>query len=267
MNQDDDVVNDIKSMLEGAESPVTNECCIYKVPFDVRKLNQDAYTPKIVSIGPFHHNLHPHLRNMERHKLIYCKAFLERTKTSFDTWIHCIQEKELDIRHCYSDTLEFTKKELVKMIFVDAGFIFELFWSAYYNEWSDNETSLLKPWLNTNIRLDLLLLENQIPFFILQGLFNLSFTSASSSTYKKVPSFVDLTIDYFAFYNRCNLKLCDISSVKHFTDLIRTFHLQHPPDRRPRRGTDESVIHLPSATELLEAGVRFKIMLLFWTSL
>jgi len=33
--------------------------CIYKVPDKLRKVNeeQDAYTPKLDSIGPFHHNL------------------------------------------------------------------------------------------------------------------------------------------------------------------------------------------------------------------
>ncbi|KAE9600950.1 hypothetical protein Lalb_Chr13g0292471 [Lupinus albus] len=46
------------------------------VPFDIRLLNQDAYTPKVVSIGPFHHH-NPRLQNMERHKLIYLNKFLE----------------------------------------------------------------------------------------------------------------------------------------------------------------------------------------------
>ncbi|KAE9601005.1 hypothetical protein Lalb_Chr13g0293141 [Lupinus albus] len=49
-----DVVNEIKGMLERAESPITGDCCIYRVPFNIRLLNQDAFTPKVVSIGPFH---------------------------------------------------------------------------------------------------------------------------------------------------------------------------------------------------------------------
>ncbi|AES74660.2 DUF247 domain protein, partial [Medicago truncatula] len=49
-------------------------------------------------------------------------------------------------------------------------------------------------------------------------------------------------------------------SISHFTDLIRIFHLQHPIESRPsREAIDEQIIHLPSATELLEAGVRFKV--------
>ncbi|XP_020213666.1 UPF0481 protein At3g47200 [Cajanus cajan] len=250
------VVNDIKEMLEGAEAPETDECCIYKVPFDIRKLNEDAYTPRVVSIGPFHHKGHPRLLNMERHKRIYCKAFLKRTQTSLDTWIRHIEGEESKFRGCYSDSLEFTKEELVKIIFVDSGFIFELFWSTYYDEWSGNDSFLLKPWLTTNIRLDLLLLENQLPYFMLEDLFNLSYPSRSASSNNKIPSFIELTFDYFAYYNRSNLLFHNVS-IRHFTDLIRTFHLQHPKQRRSLR-TDESVIHLHSATELLEAGVRFK---------
>jgi hypothetical protein len=30
-------------------------CCIYKVPERLRELNEKAYTPRVVSIGPIHH--------------------------------------------------------------------------------------------------------------------------------------------------------------------------------------------------------------------
>ncbi|RDY07636.1 UPF0481 protein, partial [Mucuna pruriens] len=250
----DDVVKDIAAMLEGAEAPASEECCIYRVPFDIRKLNEDAYTPKVVSIGPFHHNTHPRLHNMERYKLIYCKAFLQRIETSLDTWIRYIQEEEPNFRRCYSDTLQFTKEQLVKIIFVDSGFIFELFWRAYYDDWSENDMFVLKPWLDTNIRLDLLLLENQLPFSVLQALFNKSFISRSGVRNNKIPSFLKLTVDYFSYYNRSKLSFDDDISIRHFTDLIRIFHLQQTQQRRHH----DVVKHLPSATELLEAGVKFK---------
>ncbi|KAL5175423.1 UPF0481 protein [Glycine soja] len=251
------------AMLEKAEAPVTNECCIYRVPFDIRKLNQDAYTPKVVSIGPFHHNGNPRLQNMEKHKLIYCKAFLERTNTSLESWIHYIQDVEPRFRSCYSDALEFTKEELVKIILVDSGFIFGLFWLDSDRENSGNNGSiLLKPWLTTNVRLDLLLLENQLPFFVLDHLFDLSMQSYTSLSLPgegkmAIPSFIALTFGYFSFYDTSNLR-SNLSShgveIKHFTDLLRTFHLQHPQQSRDV----ETVEHLPSAAELSEAGVRFK---------
>ncbi|WVZ19957.1 hypothetical protein V8G54_007279 [Vigna mungo] len=225
-------------MLEGAEAAVTEECCIYRVPSDIRKLNEEAYTPKVVSIGPFHHNS-PHLQNMERHKLIYCKAFLERYQISLESWIHYIERVESEFRSCYSETLHFTKEELVRIIFVDCGFIFELFWCLFYEKWlGKNITFLTKHLLATNIRLDLLLLENQLPF-----------SAAAPNT--KIPSFLELTFDYFIYYNRSKLISQNIR-IMHFTDLIRIFHLHYPLQERVQ--TDETIIHLPSATELSEAG-------------
>ncbi|CAK8568651.1 unnamed protein product [Lathyrus sativus] len=264
MNHHDMVVNAISSMLDETEPPVTADCCIYKVPFVIRRLNDDAYTPKVISIGPFHHrhHHHPRLQNMERHKLIYFKAFLRRTDSTLHIFVHYIESIIPIFTRSYSETLDFTHQELVKLILIDSGFIIELFWRFYYDDWSQDDAFLLKPWLASHIRLDLLLLENQLPFFILEKIFNISFTTSNSthtSAKTKIPSFLDLTFDYFAYYNKSNL-VSDNSdiSIRHFTDLIRIFHLQHPLERRPRR-IDEPMKHLHCVTELLEAGVRFKV--------
>jgi hypothetical protein len=34
-------------------NPLSEECCIYKVPKRLQVLNDKAYTPQVVSIGPF----------------------------------------------------------------------------------------------------------------------------------------------------------------------------------------------------------------------
>ncbi|KAL2346735.1 hypothetical protein Fmac_000735 [Flemingia macrophylla] len=257
MNHDDDanLVIDIEAMLGEAETSVTDDCCIYRVPFGIRRCNQDAYTPKVVSIGPFHHDSHSRLQSMEQHKLSYCKAFLQRSETASETWTRYIKGVEPNIRRCYSDTLEFTQAKLVKILFVDSGFILELFLRYHSRQWSKDDACLSKPWLDTIIRLDLLLLENQLPFSLLQSLYNMSVSSRSKDSF---PSFVELTFDYFDYYNGSNLE-CDNISISHFTDLIRTFHLQHPPQKRPPRTDDDLVMHLPSATELSEAGVRIRV--------
>ncbi|XP_020216265.1 UPF0481 protein At3g47200, partial [Cajanus cajan] len=217
---------------------------------------EDAYTPNVVSIGPFHHNLHPHLLNMERHKLSYCKAFLQRTNTTWDCWICYIKEEvEPHFHRFYSDTLEFSKEELVRIIFVDSSFILELFCRYHAQEWSREDVCLSTPWLKCYIRVDLLLLENQLPFSILQALFNKFFTTRSNYN---IPSFLELSFKYFENFNRSNLSFDNIS-IKHFTDLVRTFHLQHPLQIRPSRIEQVLIQQLPSLTELCEAGVRIKV--------
>ncbi|KAL2346748.1 hypothetical protein Fmac_000748 [Flemingia macrophylla] len=252
--------NDIDVMLERAEASVTAECCIYRVPFPIRRHKEDAYTPMVVSIGPLHHNTLPRLNNMERHKLRYCKAFLQRTGTTSDTWIQHIESLEPQFRRCYSETLLFTKQELVKIIFVDSGFILELFLRVYEDCWPEEDTYLSTPLLIDSIELDMSLLENQLPFFILDHLYNMSVTPASVHAHNhNIPSFIQLTLHFFNYYNRSQLKFHDISSTRHFTDLLRNINLQHPRQPRPPRTAHyELVRSLSSITELSEAGLSIK---------
>jgi hypothetical protein len=44
-HQDRVLANEITKMLEILEPPLSPECCIYRVPSDLRKLNEEAYTP------------------------------------------------------------------------------------------------------------------------------------------------------------------------------------------------------------------------------
>ena len=237
------LVDDMTVMLHTVEPPSTKDRCIYKVPSVIRKHNKDAYTPNFVSIGPFHHG-HPQLKNMECQKLVYFKAFLQRTYASLSILINEIDSILSDFKCHYSETLPFSDKERVKLILIDSGFIIQLFWKYSRDDY-------LEPWFDAGIRSDLLLLENQLPFFVIEKIYSLSCSS--------VPSFLELTINYFQYFNISKKSELGIS-IRHFTDLIRIFHLQHPIESQPSRDKiGEQIILLPSATQLLEAGVRFRV--------
>ncbi|KAF1888279.1 hypothetical protein Lal_00043637 [Lupinus albus] len=209
-----DAVNNIKGMLERAESPITGHCCIYRD----------------ISIGPFHHH-NPRLQNMERHKLIYFNKFLEHGDVNLESLVIHVEEAEPSLRRSYADTLDLTKEELVKIILVDSWFRF------YYNEWSK----------------DLVLIENQLPFFVLESLYNRALISGSGN----IPSFLVLTYDYFAYCNSCNLDSDNII-IRHFTDFLRMFRLQQSIERwSPNR--EESLVHLHSVSEVVEARFIFKV--------
>jgi hypothetical protein len=70
----------------------------------------------------------------------------------------------------YSETFEVTGA-FVEIILVDAIFIIELF--LRYSKNPDDKTDyiLSKPWLVSNIADDLILLENQLPYFVLIELY------------------------------------------------------------------------------------------------
>ncbi|WVZ19954.1 hypothetical protein V8G54_007276, partial [Vigna mungo] len=136
---------------------------------------------------------------------------------------------------CYSGTLVFDKKKLIQIIFVDCGFILELFWRKYYdNGLSDDINCLSAPWLDNIIACDLVLLENQVPFFVLDKLFSISsefWATYESTTYGRncnIPSFIELTYRFFGAFNRSQLTFVNNNEIKHFTDLIRFFHLKLP---------------------------------------
>ncbi|KAL2346778.1 hypothetical protein Fmac_000778 [Flemingia macrophylla] len=264
-------VIDIEAEVQKAEAPVTPECCIYRVPFEIRRVNENAYTPNVVSIGPYHHKTLPRLLNMQRHKLYYCKTVLERTRTASASWIQFIGKMEPQIRCCYSDTLNFSTEELVQTIFVDSGFILELFLRCHEAErkgsWSSDDVCLSKPWLRTSIRQDMLLLENQVPFFVLHNLYARFFTTTSNEGDNN-NNIIQLAIQYFDSYNHSKLEFDNEISISHFTDLIRTFH---PPPPKPNRQLSDATglsepdvvkeleAQLPSVTELSEAGMKFEV--------
>ena len=63
----DELNIDIPLVMEPAKWP---ECCIYRAPKRLRNINKEAYTPKLISIGPFHLG-DPELREMEMLKVRY----------------------------------------------------------------------------------------------------------------------------------------------------------------------------------------------------
>ncbi|CAJ2637639.1 unnamed protein product [Trifolium pratense] len=98
--------DELVEMLKGVTLPELSgihEQYIYKVPQRIRQANPQAYTPQIISIGPFHS---PHgssssdniLHQMEELKLKYLKGFLNRTKLCLDDIVLKLEEWENRIR-------------------------------------------------------------------------------------------------------------------------------------------------------------------------
>ncbi|MED6123388.1 hypothetical protein PIB30_048686 [Stylosanthes scabra] len=102
------VATELEAMLKKAQSLFTTQtCCIYKVPHSIRQLNEDAYTPVLVSIGPLHHG-NSRLVTMEVHKQVYCQHLIERSEASLTDLVSCVQQLEPQIRACYSEKIDLT---------------------------------------------------------------------------------------------------------------------------------------------------------------
>ncbi|KAK2395202.1 hypothetical protein QL285_056955 [Trifolium repens] len=119
--------DELVEMLKGVTLPEfsgIHEQYIYKVPERIHRANPQAYTPQIISIGPFHNshgssNSENILHQMEELKLKYLKGFLNRTKLCLDDFVLKLEEWENRIRSCYAGLISFNKRVLCPKHFTD----------------------------------------------------------------------------------------------------------------------------------------------------
>ncbi|KAF5938978.1 hypothetical protein HYC85_023237 [Camellia sinensis] len=115
------LVKSIREKLDKLSSP-SPECCIYKVPKKLKKINEEAYTPLRVSIGPLHHGKEG-LEDMEEHKLRYFNDFMWRSGKSLEELVKIMEEMEKEIRDCYLEPINLESENFLEIILVDAAFI------------------------------------------------------------------------------------------------------------------------------------------------
>ena len=115
----DQLVNDIIESSESSDpkSDSSTRPCIYKVPGHLRRVNAKAYTPTLISIGPFHHR-NEKFKTMEECKLRYAKRFRHRDDSKevdlLKKLLVTIDEKKKEIRSCYSNSPSCEDDDFVK---------------------------------------------------------------------------------------------------------------------------------------------------------
>ena len=258
-DKNDELVIEIGNMLELPDIESTKSCHIHKVPHHLRKWKKEAYTPQVVSIGPFHHK-NKRFKVIEEHKERYFRSFMKRSKIKSEYLVDNIRKMEKRIRGCYEEIIDLSSDRFVKMILVDASFILELFIREAPGIQTRDDPMFVKPRAEA-IKLDLLLLENQLPFFVIEELLQLTFQSLCMSDPRLSRLFncyglLELSLNYFSdpcFEFKCE---CPDVEIEHFTDLLRTFQIP-PPMKRPNRVFQETDLNF-TATQLQEAGVKFE---------
>ncbi|WCJ22983.1 hypothetical protein M5689_005036 [Euphorbia peplus] len=261
---------------ENLETTLNDTICIYTVPPSLRQINPSAYTPQVISIGPIHHGKNS-LQKMEIQKLRYFKEFCRR-KSPMGNEVETQQfSKELlnkindeEIRRCYSfdrstdegirlcfyndrfDTVESTK--LVNLILLDSIFIIELFLRNQKISDYQKDFVMGKPWLRTDVQQDLILLENQIPFSVLEKVYNFAkgrIISGGMGELQNYPSFIELTCTYFDNFKPKRASVENPTDILHFTDLVRHFWSYKHPEMGPR-----PICGLCNITKLHRAGLK-----------
>ncbi|XP_050126021.1 UPF0481 protein At3g47200-like isoform X4 [Malus sylvestris] len=246
-NPYDPLLEELRNLL-----PLSPLRCIYRVPERLRQGNEKAYTPQVVSIGPLHHGKE-HLKAMEEHKKRYLRHFLSRTGVSFFDYIQMIKEQEGRLRHFYAEPIEFGSDEFVRIVLVDAAFVIE-FLLRYCSKNCEDDYIFNKPEMLWDVRPDLRLLENQLPFFIVQDLFNTLLPSSH-----QLPSLLEISYNFFKSEIDSKGKeekfkqICSFGDVQHFVDLLRILYLP----LKSKTTEKENTTPTHNVTELCQAGVEF----------
>ncbi|KAK1582199.1 hypothetical protein Q3G72_012717 [Acer saccharum] len=268
MDKSDDACTDIKSLATCLRGKLENlyllseDCCIYRVPSDQRNLKGSLDSPKIVSIGPLHHD-REELKAMEEHKLRYSKQFLQRTQVSFEDFLIFIKSKEEKLRNCYVETIALASQDFVEMILLDAIFLIEFLLLFSTPEFVTSGDRIFgKPWLMVGIMRDIWSVENQILFFILEDLFKLTRTRDLDECYDGLS--ISKLVSPFCGYI-CELLLIDkslleinFSGAKHLVDLMKLCMelSDHHLDIEIETINTQT---LPTITELHQVGVKFEV--------
>ncbi|XP_071708286.1 UPF0481 protein At3g47200-like [Rutidosis leptorrhynchoides] len=152
--------------------------CIYKVPQYLRDGEDKAYIPNIVSLGPYHHGK-KRLRAMDRHKWRAFYQILKRGDQDAKMYLDSIKELEERARDCYEGHITFSSNDFVEMMVLDGCFVLELFRGATEGfmrlGYSRCDPVFAMRGSMHSIQRDMVMLENQIPLFILDRLLGLQF--------------------------------------------------------------------------------------------
>ncbi|KAJ6383401.1 hypothetical protein OIU78_026809 [Salix suchowensis] len=241
----------------GHLSPLSN-WSIWKVPHSLRSVNDDAYNPHVISIGPlFRGELK--LQSMEVHKLYYMRSLLQRTPDSEETLessAEAIEQFEQMIRACYAERIHMSPSELAEILLVDGCFMLELFIRYSKADLRVQDDPLFySSWMILTLQRDLSLLENQIPFFVLERLYSelVEFSTIGQS----LPSLPELALGFFKstlYMNNANFRIIR-RPYPHLLDLIHNCYL--PAATAVRNNSREWVSTQP-ATSLDAAGIVFR---------
>ncbi|XP_010058440.1 UPF0481 protein At3g47200 [Eucalyptus grandis] len=224
-------------------------CCIFRVPQSLSEINKKAYHPYIVSIGPFHHGK-TQFQMIQEQKWWFLGDLLllaESKRVVLNDFFEAVALMEKEIRKSYSETLELDGRDLIRMMVLDGCFIIELFCQVASIVLADLDDPFLTiakkvpadphnplstmAWVFPFLMRDLLRLKNQIPYFVLQKLFDLSRPAHVLEKY----------------YDK---------EGKHLLDLFR---LSYIPDCKEEVRRPSRFFHLiQSAKKLDQAGVKFK---------
>ncbi|XP_049391718.1 UPF0481 protein At3g47200-like [Solanum stenotomum] len=250
--------NIIGNLLKNLRNSSIELCIIFKVNVGLRESNSSAYTPKMISIGPYHRK-NPRLDPMKEHKLLYLRRLLQRKEglglNDCISELHKLKEEALK---CYKDIkqLHGTYDDFLSMLLLDGCFVVQFIRETYCERGPVGEARIISDDRASYIFRDLMLLENQLPFFVVNKLHSMTKEVNESSLVILVNY---LCTSYFGsmvkrtWASECN----NVGNIKHLLHLLHIFSCTEINPKEKSNNYETTYKVMPNATELSEAGVSF----------
>uniref|UniRef100_A0A0E0BJX4 Uncharacterized protein n=1 Tax=Oryza glumipatula TaxID=40148 RepID=A0A0E0BJX4_9ORYZ len=229
---------------------------IYRVPEYMKdRTNRDAYRPQMVSLGPFHYGERP-LKPMEAHKQRAVAQMVFRSGKPREEFTAAVEEIAEQLRGAYESLGEkWSGERFVELMVTDGCFLLEAMKTFLnYGEvegFGSDDPVFSKHgnlYLRDRIISDMLVVENQLPMPLLQ---KLAFV-ADPDTFKDHREINRWVIDLLSRNITPTTSVDELGL--HPLDVLQKSVRGSPNSRRLTKGSP-----MPSAAELREAGIRFKV--------
>ncbi|KAK6929623.1 Protein of unknown function DUF247, plant [Dillenia turbinata] len=240
----DAVYIEIKHILETSRTiGASTEHYISRVHGPIRSLNKQAYSPNTIAIGPYYTKIRQNIpyKTMEDLKCHYLQSALGGKKEEeVQNVVEDISSLVNRARHCYAQSTEdVPDKEFLRLMLLDSCFIVEIIRTFYYKEEEEMRKNLKDdPFFSdettrSSIRRDLLLFENQLPFFVLQRFYDL--TRDQNENIPNSSSFINMALYFvsFAISGACGSAELDARTPpKHLLSLLYDALVQSRPPKQ-----------------------------------
>ncbi|XP_051129288.1 UPF0481 protein At3g47200-like [Andrographis paniculata] len=223
-DEEEDLTTSIKSKMD---SSIADSYSICRVSDHLLKANHHRriYRPSLLSIGPLHRA--PPLP-ADPLKYRYLNALLARTPTAAPAvlrrCIAALRQLEPKARNFYRQKIPMESNQFVEMLLVDACFVIELFIETEHPAFRRRDDPLVDK--SPQLISDLILLENQLPFFVVDHIFRLVHIPIECA--KPLPELASNFLRRILPGRRGRKKFSP--EIHHLLDLIRLHYL--PKNRR-----------------------------------
>ncbi|KAA8517208.1 hypothetical protein F0562_017540 [Nyssa sinensis] len=134
---------------------------------------REHFEPMVVSIGPIHHGK-PELQRLEKLKIAFTRQYIRSSSASSDVLYRKVEEVANGARNCYVEdiTKPFDDNAFTQMMFLDGCFILQFIYYVVHNRGSEMKMNSIDI---VHVKRDLFLVENQLPFQVLEVLMSINF--------------------------------------------------------------------------------------------